>query len=163
MIDEVVVRRAAPIDAPRAREIRCLALYESPLAYGTRLEEVATRPLRYWRNLIRQRPWFLAFDGDTVVGMATTDTYHFNGETHPGVYGMYVAPSHRGTRVALLLLEKIKEFNRSGGHHRLFLDVVIGNDRAEGFYEREGFRRIGEVRPLDRDPRRHLTPMVCDL
>jgi GNAT superfamily N-acetyltransferase len=163
VVNELVVRRATTFDALFARDIRCLALHESPMAYGTRLDEVVTRPLRYWRNVIRHRPWFLAFDGGTVVGMATTDTYDFNGETYPGVYGMYVAPSHRGTRVASSLLEVIKNFNRSLGHHRIFLDVVVGNDRAEGFYRREGFQRIGDERPLERDPRRRLTPMVCDL
>ena len=159
----LLIRRAAPNDAVYARTIRCLALSESPTAYGTRLDEVISRPLRYWRMLIRQRPWFLAFDENDVVGMVTTDTYGFNGETYPGVYGMYVAPHFRGTAVAPSLLNEVKTLNSTRGHQRLFLDVVLGNDRAEHFYRREGFVRIGEVRPLDRDPRRFMTAMVCDL
>lgn len=51
-----------------------------------------------------------------------------------------VAPDARGTGLATLLLDHAKAMSPGG----LSLHVNVDNPRAMRFYEREGFRRVGE-------------------
>lgn len=51
-----------------------------------------------------------------------------------------VSPEARGTGLAKLLLERAKDASPAG----LSLHVNVDNPRAVRFYEREGFRRVGE-------------------
>ncbi len=56
---------------------------------------------------------------------------------------VYVAQAHRGSGVAGLLLTEAGRQVAAGGHARAWLAVVIGNARAKGFYERQGWRDDG--------------------
>ncbi len=51
-----------------------------------------------------------------------------------------VAPEAQGTGLARLLMDRAKESSAAG----LSLHVNVDNPRAVRFYEREGFRRVGE-------------------
>lgn len=54
-----------------------------------------------------------------------------------------VAPLYWGTGAARVLLEMAKRHVGSQGLLRLTLEVNQSNARAIGFYEREGFQRVG--------------------
>jgi GNAT superfamily N-acetyltransferase len=56
---------------------------------------------------------------------------------------VYVAASHRGGRVAGVLLAAAEQQVHAGGHDVAWLAVVADNARARRFYEREGWSDAG--------------------
>ena len=160
---KVVVRPGRVADAIALREIRCESLLDSPAAYGSRYSEVVVQPLTYWKKLLKRRHYFMAFADDVVVGMLCVDEYVRDEKTSPGIFSMYVCPSHRGLRVSSQLLDAAKGYVRGFGHDSLFLDVVVGNERAISLYRREGFVPYGSLRVMESDAGRQMMTMVCQL
>lgn len=160
---QVVVRAGRAADANLLREIRCESLLESPFAYGARYADVVVQPLSYWESLLKRRHYFLAFSEEVVVGMLCIDAYEHSGQTFPGIFSMYVRPTHRGQPTATQLISASKAYAREVGGTALFLDVVVGNERAISFYRREGFVTRGPLRVMESDANRHMMTMVCDL
>lgn len=159
----VTVRAGRESDARLFREIRCESLRESPHAYGARYEDVVTKPLKYWKTLLRQRRYFFACDELQILGMACVDHYERGGASRLGVFSMYVRAEHRGSDIATVLMNTCKSHARESGQTALFLDVVAGNERATAFYVREGFVPAGGTQAMLSDTSRMMVPMVCDL
>ncbi len=61
----------------------------------------------------------------------------------PMLVGMWVAPERRGSGLAEALARGVIEWARGLGAQRIVLWVVIGNARAERFYDRLGFAPTG--------------------
>ena len=59
---------------------------------------------------------------------------------------MYVDPAHHGTGIAGRLLEAAVEAARRTGAAGIWLGVSEENDRANAFYAKHGFERIGTKR-----------------
>ncbi len=57
---------------------------------------------------------------------------------------LYLEPAFRGKGCGIQLLERADRFYRLQGRQSLRLLVAESNRTARAFYEREGFRRIGE-------------------
>jgi probable phosphoglycerate mutase len=57
---------------------------------------------------------------------------------------LYLEPAFRGKGHGIQLLERADRFYRLQGRQSLRLLVAESNRTARAFYEREGFRRIGE-------------------
>ena len=57
---------------------------------------------------------------------------------------LYLEPAFRGKGHGIQLLERADRFYRLQGRQSLRLLVAESNWTARAFYEREGFRRIGE-------------------
>ncbi|MFC4374591.1 GNAT family N-acetyltransferase [Nocardia halotolerans] len=56
---------------------------------------------------------------------------------------MYVLPGHHGSGVAGALMEAAVETARDTGAHGVWLGVHQGNERAQKFYAKHGFTRVG--------------------
>ena len=87
---------------------------------------------------------FAAFDGDAVVGVVTT--FPENTPLAPGrrgehFRGMAVDDGYRGVGVGKLLMRAVVDAARSRGAEVLWAN---GRDTALGFYERIGFRVVGD-------------------
>ena len=67
------------------------------------------------------------------------------------IHDLYVKPEHRGRDVASLLMADAERFARSEGAHVLRLGVLDRNERARGFYAKQGFREYTHVltKPLE--------------
>jgi GNAT superfamily N-acetyltransferase len=61
------------------------------------------------------------------------------------LYQFYVAVAARGTGIAAALLADAESVLRSRGVRQAWLACAIGNDRAAKFYEKNGWRLIGEL------------------
>jgi ribosomal protein S18 acetylase RimI-like enzyme len=123
----VRVRRLGPDEAPLLRELRLRALREDPAAFWSTYEREVDHPDERWAAML-EHPTFVAGDGlGLVAALPEGDGLH--------VVGMWVAPEARGTGVADALLDA------AIGDGPATLWVMTGNDRAERFYERRGFRR----------------------
>ena len=55
-----------------------------------------------------------------------------------------VAPEHQGEGWGRVMLDAIALWSRGQGAQWLWLEVRVGNLRAQRIYERHGFRRVGE-------------------
>ncbi len=56
---------------------------------------------------------------------------------------MYVMPGHHGSGVSAALMNAAVEFARSGGYSVVWLGVNQLNERAQRFYGKHGFHRVG--------------------
>lgn len=89
----------------------------------------------------------VALRDETVVGIAKLDwgaeaTRAFVDEAEAELDVIHVAPDHWGEGVGTHLLSRVVETlpSRLTG---IALGVLVGNDRARGFYERRGFEHDG--------------------
>ena len=105
-----------------------------------------------WRRRIQAGPWWLARDGDTVVGLVAGYRTEGDGDVRHLV-SMWVHPAARGSGTAARLVEAVCAWAAGDGGRVLSLWVADGNDRARRLYERLGFTATGERQPLPSDPR----------
>ena len=157
-----VVRRGGTSDAMMLRAIRLESLLDTPEAYGSTYEAASAWSDDRWRTAARQWHFYLAERDDEVVGMVSGG---FN-DAAPGthwMYGMYVSPSSRGTRVATQLVEATCDWAIAQRGDSLYLHVTESVTRARSFYDRNGFRSTGATVTMDRDPSIRLMTMVKSL
>lgn len=137
------VRRLVADDAAAFRELRLAGLVEAPTAFGSSYGAEKDRTVADFADTIGRNYLAGAWMGDRLIGV--TGFYSLTGEktAHRGnIWGVYVAPAHRGRGVARLLLEDVL------AHARLHvlqvhLSVVAGNEAALALYKRAGFVSYG--------------------
>lgn len=61
------------------------------------------------------------------------------------LYQLYVAPEARGSGVAAALIADAEAQIAANGFETAWLACAIGNDRAAKFYEKCGWRRVGNM------------------
>jgi GNAT superfamily N-acetyltransferase len=61
------------------------------------------------------------------------------------LYQLFVAAAARGTGVAAALIADAEERLADYGFRTAWLACAIGNDRAARFYEKQGWRRVGNM------------------
>jgi len=147
----VEVRRLGPGDEEALRAVRLTALATDPDVFGSTLAgEEPLGPAAWTRRL--SPPSITVVVGDPPVAMAwgVPDVEDL-AVAH--LYGMWVAPAHRGSGAAAALLDAVVAWATEVGRRRLVLTVVEGNDRAERLYRRRGFVRDGQVETRPRDGR----------
>jgi GNAT superfamily N-acetyltransferase len=83
--------------------------------------------------------------GDTTVAELDGELAGFVMVVGDEVEQVYVAPAHRGTGVAEVLLDEAVRQVASAGHGEAWLAVVEGNARARRFYERRGWHDDGAL------------------
>lgn len=106
----------------------------------TAREEFEDRPPAGWPY---GRVWLVRFvDGaGNMIGVAeVVSNLLAVGVWHIGLF--LVATSLHGSGVARVLYAGLEDWMRRGGARWLRLNVVVGNDRAERFWERAGFREV---------------------
>lgn len=83
----------------------------------------------------------LAFDGAQPVGLINCFEGFSTFACKPlvNVHDVVVLESHRGQRIAPLMLAKVEEVAHERGACKLTLEVLSGNTRAMKSYERQGF------------------------
>lgn len=73
----------------------------------------------------------------TVVGYAAVDGDELR--------SLYVEPAAQGAGVGTRLLADAEDRIRAAGHARAWLYVYADNARGRAFYERHGWRRVGDL------------------
>ncbi|HUX03914.1 MAG TPA: GNAT family N-acetyltransferase [Acidimicrobiales bacterium] len=156
------VRRGGADDAPSLRAIRLEALADTPEAYGTTYEEVATWPDARWRGAASEWVFFLGEHEGVVRGLARGGHHDLHPGTH-WLYAMYVAPAARGGGLARMLVDAVAQWASGEGARAIHLHVGSQVPRARAFYEKIGFRPTGEVGTMGRGGSMRLVTMVKDL
>ena len=157
----ITVRRATADEWELVRHVRLAALQEAPYAFGSTYERERDFDEETWRGRLSNpdRPTFLAFDGDTPVGI--DGVYTENGDRI--LVAMWVAPHARRARVGAALTNAVCDWVRAQGDERVYLGVAEGNEPARRLYERLGFKMTGKSAPLHSDPTKLTFEMARDL
>lgn len=149
--ETATVRRLVPDEWPVWRDIRLLALADTPSAFGSSLAREQKFGEADWR--LRLSPdngmAAVAMLGDRVVGA-------IGGYTPPDadavlLVAMWVHPGARGRGVADVLVPDVLAWARENGWSRVELRVADGNVAARRLFERHGFVATGRRDTLESD------------
>jgi RimJ/RimL family protein N-acetyltransferase len=125
--------------------LRLRALADAPDAFVATVERDAARPARHWADLAAGGAVFVAEHEGEWAGLAGVRSA---GEDAADVWGMWVAPEHRGAGVGRALIDAVAAWARPRGLGRLQLGVSEAAPAAEAMYAAAGFVRTGASRPL---------------
>ncbi len=85
-----------------------------------------------------------------IYGFATTGRCRDADAPNAGeLYAIYVDPEWWGRGVGQLLIADVRRHLTSLGHNEVVLWVLVGNERAERFYTRDGWSSDGRRRRED--------------
>ncbi len=98
---------------------------------------------------------FVAFDGDTPVGVLLGGIREQDGIRTMRCGGMAVVPNARKKGVAKLMMEKHEASAKEENVQQLFLEVLTINESAYKFYEQLGYQKVYDLtyrtfKPSDR-------------
>jgi len=135
--------RLTPDDVARYRDIRLEALRTEPDAFGSTFETEAEYPLAAFASRLAECAVFGAVNGDELAGVAGFYVQAGPKHAHKGVlWGMFVRPAYRDTRLGRRLVEAVIEHARQ--HVELLqLTVIADNVAARRLYQRLGFVEYG--------------------
>jgi ribosomal protein S18 acetylase RimI-like enzyme len=145
----VTIRALGPADAPAYRAQRVRALRDHPEAFGRTPEEVDSVEMlaeRFRTDADADADFVLGgFDGDTLVGVVGCRRERLVKHRHTAyIWGMYVAPEHRGTGLGRrLLVAAVARARTWPDLDSLWLDVTTTNHGARALYASCGFRTAG--------------------
>jgi ribosomal protein S18 acetylase RimI-like enzyme len=147
-MSEITVRALGEGDWQQFRDIRLMALRDSPDAFVATADQEAGLDEQTWRDRMRRACRLVAErDGAPlgVVSLGQGDPEHScTGE----LFGLWVAPEGRGTRVAWQLVEAGAARALADGHKNLGYWVGTSNGPAVAFASSFGFRPTGTRRPM---------------
>lgn len=149
-----MIRALADDDLDAFIALRQRALRECPLAFSSSAEnDFASSRELLLPQIARAPEWMLfgAFDGTLVGSVGLYRARHAKAAHRMQLWGMYVAPEHRGRGLGAQLLEAAVAHARGLGAVWVDLSVTSAADAARGLYERAGFVAWG----AQRDALRH--------
>lgn len=104
---------------------------------------------------LSRSPWgvTVAMAGDNIVGLLQLDAQRYQEDNAGYIPFCYIVPERRGQNLGIQLIGQAVSFFRPLGRDKLRLRCAPYNDRAQRFYAKYGFVKIGEEQggrvPLD--------------
>ena len=111
--------------------------------------------LRDAQEHLSRSPWgvTVAMSGDEFAGLLQLDTQRYQELNAGYIPFCYIAPSRRDQNLGVQLIGQAVSFFRPLGRDKLRLRCAPYNDRAQHFYQKYGFVKVGEEQgsrvPLD--------------
>jgi hypothetical protein len=87
----------------------------------------------------------LALDGEKPVGLNLGGIKEYEGIRTLRCGALCVHPDYRGTEVSSKLFELHKEIALENHCQQMFLEVIVGNDRAINFYRKKGYEKVYDL------------------
>ena len=168
-VDRIEVRRIAPGDERRLREIRIEALEDAPLAFITTAEEARAHPDDLWHRRVlagssgTDQATFLACAGEATVGMAIGLDRSDRAPGVVAVVSVFVSSSARRRGVGDALMSAVESWAMAIGATTTSLWVVDDNASARAFYENRGYRPTLDRQRITAPPQRWETRMYRTL
>ena len=145
----VAVRRLGTNEWETLRVVRLAALLDAPYAFGSTHDEEVVLDEGAWRTRLGEMAWFVAFDGDRAVGLASGGTLREPDPEVRTLRSMWVESTYRGSGLAAEIVRAVADWARADGASQLTLWATLDAARARTFYERQGFVPTGEERTVD--------------
>jgi ribosomal protein S18 acetylase RimI-like enzyme len=134
-------------DADDWWRLRLEALENDPFAFGMAVEEHAATSVETIAERFREPRNFTlgAFEGGELIGMMTFVRDRSVKSGHKGnIYGVYVAPAHRGRGVGRALLDTLLEkAKKDSTLEQILLAVATVQTAARQLYRSRGFQSFG--------------------
>ena len=155
-MSEWKIGQLGPGEWERVRGVRLRALAEAPDAFGTTLAQDEARAPDEWRERLADpcAATFVATADGEDVGLVTGRPYE-GYDRAAGLFGMWVAPTHRDRGIAGALVDAVVAWARANAFERVLLDVADGNSAAIALYASKGFEPTGVIGSLPK-PREHV-------
>ena len=143
-----VLRALEAADAAAFQALRLQALREHPAAFFASPEEQAAMSLEIVAQGLgpsAQRWAIGAWQGEQLIAtMGLQRHLRFKLAHKAEIWGVYVAPTHRGQGIAHAMLARTLTYARSmPGVQQVHLGVLSSNHAAIALYQRHGFVRYG--------------------
>ena len=148
-----MIRHLLPEDTLAFTRLRREYLTNAPLAFASSPEADPASPDAV-RQILENYPYSVimgAFDPDLVGAVALYRDPQPKSAHKAHLWGMYVAPSHRGRGIGSRLLQTALEHARGLAVDWVHLSVTSASPEARRLYERAGFRVWG----TEKDALRH--------
>lgn len=87
----------------------------------------------------------IALDGDKPVGLNLGGIKIYEGIKTLRCGALCIHPDYRGTEVGKKLFELHKEIAMENDCKQMFLEVIVGNDRAINFYKKKGYAKVYDI------------------
>ena len=168
-VDRIEVRRIAPGDERRLREIRIEALEDAPLEFITKVEDERAHPDDLWHRRVlagssgTDQATFLACAGEATVGMAIGLDRSDRAPGVVAVVSVFVSSSARRRGVGDALMSAVESWAMAIGATTTSLWVVDDNASARAFYENRGYRPTLDRQRITAPPQRWETRMYRTL
>jgi GNAT superfamily N-acetyltransferase len=165
------VRQIRANEGLKLRAVRLRALADAPTAFGSTLAQEENFPERVWHERAEggavgaDRVTFVAEQEGQWIGIATglaRDPEEPN-DPRPLLVGMFVAPEARRSGVGVALVDAVVRWARERRASSLSLWVTSTNSPAIALYDKCGFRRTEETKPVAHFPSLTEFRMVRDL
>jgi ribosomal protein S18 acetylase RimI-like enzyme len=144
----IIIRRLAVGEFDLYRQIRLASLKEAPDAFASTYESALHRSNESWREQSdnsaqgSDKAAFVVLSDDSPVGLGALYRSPVRPESGE-IIQVWVSPGHRGKNVGGQLLDEILKWAKENNFQTVEANVIQGNDRALGFYQKNGFSIIG--------------------
>lgn len=88
---------------------------------------------------------FIALDNDKPIGLVLGGIKEYEGIKTMRCGTMAIDPEYRGQGISYRLMELHREEAVKQGCKQLFLEVIVGNDRAINFYKKLGYEKVYDL------------------
>lgn len=88
---------------------------------------------------------FIALDNERPIGLVLGGVKVYEGIKTMRCGTMAIDPSYRGLGISKELMKLHKKEAIKNGCKQLFLEVIVGNDRAINFYKKTGYEKIYDL------------------
>ena len=145
-----------PIDWEKEREVYLEARRDAwTCTHGTEVPFDGDAFLQGAEDCLSQTPWgvTVAMAGDQIAGVLQLDGERYQADNAGYIPFCYIVPQRRGYGLGVQLIGQAVAIFRPMGRDKLRLRCAPYNQRAQRFYQKHGFVKIGEEEnsavPLD--------------
>jgi ribosomal protein S18 acetylase RimI-like enzyme len=160
----IFLQLVTPANAMLFKAVRLRALGDTPTAFSSTYAAESRLSDRNW--IERAQEWssnrsttYLAIDVENPCGIVS-GFFDQDDPTHAHLASMWVAQSHRRSRIGRTLVNAIIEWARLQGAATLQLVVTRNNHPAIEFYKSLGFSPTGKMAPYRNDPTLNNIEMI---
>jgi ribosomal protein S18 acetylase RimI-like enzyme len=88
---------------------------------------------------------FVVYDGNKPIGLMLGGIKVYDGIKTLRCGGLAISPNYRGGWISKRLFQLHQEVAKNRDCGQLFLEVIVGNDRAVSFYNKMGYSKIYDI------------------
>ncbi len=104
----------------------------------------------------------IALDDNKPVGLNLGGIKNYEGVKTLRCGALCIHPDYRGTEISKKLYELHKEIAIENNCKQLFLEVIVGNDRAINFYKKKGYEKVYDIHYYSHNNPKELIANIPD-